>query len=631
MVYFPAVFLALTGLCNFVSCSPVPSRSAYAVKDSHHVPRKWTRVGQAPANHVVNLEIALKQSQFDELERQLYEGSVNPSGPSDMTDMIYLVSDPDHERYGNHLDFDEVNELVKPGDDSLDLVHEWLRDHGIGEDRLSYTPAKDWVKVELPIATVERLLDTKYAVYKHVDGTHVVRAPTWSLPSHLHQHIDTIQPTNSFLRAAPKKSNVKLPLVDDEQDLSDLSALQRIKAASPSPDLTVAQACNVSAVTPLCLRTLYGTINYEPKVPGKNKIGLTNYLGETNNRSDVFLFLNQFRPEAAQAAFDFRIEVIANGDNQQTPNNATQLAAGKDLEGNLDAETILGIDYPTPLIAYNTGGSPPFKPDNNTPTNTNEPYLVWVQYVLAQRDLPQVISTSYGDDEQTVPEAFARRVCNQFAQLGARGVSLLFASGDDGVGSEGSCFTNDGKNTSSFLPSFPDGCPYVTSVGATKNFNPEVVAFDPRNGFVSGGGFSNYFQRPSYQDAAVTPYITSLGDQFKGLYNKGGRGYPDIAAQGQLFQTVWNGTIRRLDGTSASTPAAAAILSLVNDSLLAAGRKPLGFLNPWLYRRGYQAFTDILSGSATGCGTSGFPAVKGWDAVTGFGTPVSESVPGMGS
>ncbi|KAI4253535.1 MAG: hypothetical protein LQ352_003625 [Teloschistes flavicans] len=531
--------------------------------------------------------------------------------------LLRPVSDPDHHRYGEHLSHDEVNELIKPNDESLHLVHEWLAESGIGLDKLSYSPAKDWVKVELPVAQVERLLDTKYAVYKHEDGTHIVRAPTWSLPSHLHSHIETIQPTNSFFRAAPRHSNV-MPVADIG---TDLNSAQGIDVVSPSADLTVAQACNVSAVTPLCLRTLYGTINYKPQVPGKNKIGLTNYLNEANNRSDVFLFLKRFRPEAAQEAFQFRVEIIANGDNQQTPDNATQLAEGKDLEGNLDAETIIGIDYPTPLIAYNTGGSPPFKPDDNTPTNTNEPYLTWVQYVLAQRNLPQVISTSYGDDEQTVPRSYARTVCNQFAQLGARGVSLLFASGDDGVGANGTCFTNDGKNTSTFLPSFPDGCPYITSVGATKNFNPEVAAFDPRNGFFSGGGFSNYFQRPSYQNAAVAPYVASLGNQYAGLYNKNGRGYPDIAAQGQLFQTVWNGTIRRLDGTSASTPTASAILALVNDALLAAGRKPLGFLNPWLYKRGYQAFTDILSGSATGCDTSGFPAVKGWDAVTGFGTP----------
>ncbi|KAI4131479.1 MAG: hypothetical protein LQ338_001221 [Usnochroma carphineum] len=600
MLFSRASVLVFAASFTSVCCSPIQSRPTYAVKDSHHVPRKWSRVSEAPPNSIVKLEIALKQSRFEELEKHLYE-----------------VSDPDHHRYGDHLSPDEVDELVKPSDESLDLVHEWLLDNGIGRDKLSYSAAKDWVRVSLPIAHVERLLDTKYSVYKHRDGTHIVRAPTWSLPTHLHKHIDTIQPTNSFFRAAPRKSNV-MPVEDAGKDVS---TAQRVDVASPPADITVAQACNVSAVTPLCLRTLYGTINYQPKVPGKNKVGLTNYLNEANNRSDVFLFLQQFRPDAAEAALDFRIEVIAGGDNQQTPDNATQLADGKDLEGNLDAETILGIDYPTPLIAYNTGGSPPFKPDANTPTDTNEPYLTWVQYVLAQRDLPQVISTSYGDDEQTVPQSYARTVCNQFAQLGARGISLLFASGDNGVGPDGSCFTNDGKNTSTFLPSFPDGCPYVTSVGATKNVNPEVVAFDPRNGFVSGGGFSNYFTRPRYQDSAVVPYVASLGDQFKGLYNKNGRGYPDIAAQGQLFQTVWNGTIRRLDGTSASTPTASAVLALVNDALLAAGRKPLGFLNPWLYKRGYQAFTDILSGSATGCGTSGFPAVKGWDAVTGFGTP----------
>lgn len=76
-----------------------------------------------------------------------------------------------------------------------------------------------------------------------------------------------------------------------------------------------------------------------------------------------------------------------------------------------------------------------------------------------------------------------------------------------------------------------------------------------------------------------------------------------------------------VDGTSASTPAAAAIVALVNDALLDAGKKTLGFLNPWLYQDGYKAFNDIVSGSADGCEVEGFTAGPGWDAVTGFGTP----------
>lgn len=54
--------------------SPLSIRSPYAVKDSHNVPRKWSKVGPAPSSHVLNLQIGLKQSQFGELERHLYEG-----------------------------------------------------------------------------------------------------------------------------------------------------------------------------------------------------------------------------------------------------------------------------------------------------------------------------------------------------------------------------------------------------------------------------------------------------------------------------------------------------------------------------------------------------------------------------
>ncbi|RDL38636.1 Tripeptidyl peptidase [Venustampulla echinocandica] len=592
---------AVAALCaGLVASSPLRVRSPYVVKESHFLPSKWERVGPAPADHVVNLQIGLKQSQFDELERHLHE-----------------VSDPDHGRYGQHLSVSEVNDLTKPSDDTWDLVHDWLLGNGIHPSRLQYNPAKDWISVSLPINAVESLLDTKYSVFGHEDGDYLVRTPEWSLPQHLHKHIDVVQPTNSFFR--PQKLGRMLKTVEE------ISEKQWHPLPSPSPPKytpggDAVSVCNTSAVTPLCLRTLYGTVDYVPQVPGKNKVGLTDYLAESNNRSDTALFLEQYRPEAVSAAKDFKVVVIADGNDEQTQETPEELAAGKDLEGNLDVETIIGIGWPTPLIAYTTGGSPPFTPDLTTPSNTNEPYLEWVNYVLGQDDLPQSISTSYADSEQTVPYSYAKSVCGSFAKLGARGISLFFGSGDNGVGRSGDCLTNDGKNTSTFLALFPTSCPYITSVGATK-FIPEVVATDARNGFVSGGGFSRYFPRPSYQDHIVPRYVESLGDQFKGLYNKEGRGYPDLAAQGYHYVTVWNGTIVSLDGTSASTPTIAAIISLVNDALIADGKPPLGFLNPWLYKRGYRAFTDVTSGSASGCNSTGFPAQEGWDAVTGFGTP----------
>ena len=89
----------------------------------------------------------------------------------------------------------------------------------------------------------------------------------------------------------------------------------------------------------------------------------------------------------------------------------------------------------------------------------------------------------------------------------------------------------------------------MTTVGGTRSIEPEVVAFDPGNHFVSGGGFSNYFPRPSYQAVVVSDYIKSLNGQFDGLYNSSGRGYPDISAQGFRFLTVWNGSLGGIDGT----------------------------------------------------------------------------------
>ena len=63
------------------------------------------------------------------------------------------------------------------------------------------------------------------------------------------------------------------------------------------------------------------------------------------------------------------------------------------------------------------------------------------------------------------------------------------------------------------------------------------------------------------------------------------------------------------------------MVSLLNDARIAAGLPSLGFLNPWLYAKGFKGLNDIVAGKNPGCGTNGFEAVKGWDPITGLGTP----------
>ena len=556
------------------------------------------------------------------------------------------MSDPSHARYGQYLNAEEVSELLWPPSGSVLLVEDWLRMHGIAAESIHYSPALDWISLDLSISAAENLLQTKYLEFWHEKRkVSVIRAPEWSLPEHLHDIVDTIQPTNSFLHALVPRTQMPRSRdegVNNSGAQSDTNLNQAAEAFSGDPSqsldlenlpdtLTPSQACNASAVTPLCIRTLYGMLNYQVQAPDQNSMALVNYHGEFNNRSDIHQFLESFRPEAANAgaASDFRAIEIAGATNQQSPATAEQLKRKTGREGNLDAQILLGIAFPTPLVTYSTAGkAPPFIPDKYTPTNTNEPFLSWLLYILAQKDedLPRVVATSYGDIEQTIPYSYAKRVCEGFAQLGARGVTIIFGAGDSGVGKPGYCYSNNGSNAYEFLTSFPASCPYGTSVGATRNVEPEeIVAYNDRNGFVSGGGFSRYFPRPAYQDfhGVVESYLNRLGPgRYRGLYNRAGRAYPDVAAQGFQRVMVWNGEKYTVDGTSASGPTFAAVVALVNDALLAEGKPPLGFLNPWLYKVGFESFTDITNGSNKGCNTSGFPAIEGWDPASGFGTPV---------
>ena len=80
-----------------------------------------------------------------------------------------------------------------------------------------------------------------------------------------------------------------------------------------------------------------------------------------------------------------------------------------------------------------------------------------------------------------------------------------------------------------------------------------------------------------------------------------------------------------VSGTSASCPAFAGMISLVNAQRMAAGKSSLGWINPALYENKDLFIKDITSGDnkcAVGptCCSQGFSATDGWDPVTGLGS-----------
>lgn len=201
------------------------------------------------------------------------------------------------------------------------------------------------------------------------------------------------------------------------------------------------------------------------------------------------------------------------------------------------------------------------------------------------------------------------------------------------------------KSKPIFFADFPTSSPYVTSVGATvfkttdgKSVSAEHAASIKDGAIITtGGGFSTMASTPDYQKEDIKQYIAgSTPKPPSALYNSTGRGYPDITLNGhnyQIFSPVSDEKadcpcqLGGVDGTSASSPAVAGMVSLINGHLLAAGEGPVGFLNPLLYKAHADdpsIFNDITTGdnacTRDACMTYGYTAGQGWDPVGGLGS-----------
>ncbi|KAH8993853.1 subtilisin-like protein [Lactarius hatsudake] len=458
----------------------------------------------------------------------------------------------------------------------------WLEHHGVHPSIISTKHGGSWLTLTgVPVSRANELLSASYQLYQHI-GTNdtVLRTLSYALPAALVDHVQNVAPTTHF----------GFPCMLRQEPLMRRGRASTEQTKVPRGDPGTVLLSRDQYVTPSSLRSFYKTSSYVPSAADQNVLGVVCYRGDYSSPDDLREFMNQYRSDATSATYSVA-KIKGGGYDPSNPAN----------EANLNIQYTSAIAYPITRIFYSLGGG--------------DLLLTWLDYVLDLRSVPQTVSTPYSIPEYKVPLDYATHVCNLFAQLGARGASVLYSSGNDGVG-RGDCLVQDssGNSRAQFLPTFPSTCPWVTSVGGTTGYNPEIAAS------LSGGGFSVHFSRPSYQDDAVPTFLLNLGGQYNGLYNPKGRGIPDIALQAMHFPIILKNRLKSVSGTSCSTPTAAGIISLLNDYRISNGKAPLGFLNILLYGICLEGLNDITSGSNPGCNTDGFSAVPGWDPVTGLGS-----------
>ncbi|KAM3504330.1 hypothetical protein MY10362_003634 [Beauveria mimosiformis] len=534
---------------------------------------------------------------------------------------VQQLSDPTHPRYGQYLSREAALDLLQPGSESLDAVRTWLRDAaGLHDEDL--VRRGQFLHANVSASQVTSLLtrpdgDGAFAVADEAARKHI-RAV----------HLDNLDNLDHGVLQSRWHAFHAVE-----------SSLQPVPPPSKDVLKTVMDRCE-GRITPACLRKRYH-MDDVPSTPKKTILGVLGFGGASFT---TLFHLNLHMVDKKK---------LTNLDPSRVGSNFTEalLNGGKNQQGQFPAaEGNLDIQYAVALAGANVdvrflsvgGRNLDFIPDLESVTplslpkgknSFTEPWLELVAALAAlpSVDLPSVLSISYGVNEQLLARDYTRHVCDVFGQLAVRGVSVLAASGDAGPGQ--SCQVNDGSGATRFLPAFPASCPYVTAVGATRAVGSlrEEMASN-----FSGGGLSEHFARPAYQDGAVDVYLAKHGAEWNGLYNPYGRGIPDVAALGHDYQVYSHGKVESADGTSsASTPVLAAMVAVLNSLRAEKGKPTMGFLNTWLYKSGRFAFDDITSGKTSGCpGTSyagldspkvngaGWPADSGWDAATGLGTPI---------
>ncbi|PMD36236.1 subtilisin-like protein [Hyaloscypha variabilis F] len=601
------------------------------------IPKSWIKRDRIDANVELPVRIGMTQSNLDKGHELLME-----------------VSKHDSPRYGQHYTAEEVAEIFAPSKDAVDSILEWLLSAGIPAEKISQSVNKQWMQFDASTLELESLLKTEYHAYEHVEtGKTSIACEKYHVPAHVQEHVDYITPGIKLFttkrRSAPdsnkQKRSFNIPPLLKDLGMS-LAALLAI------PELAV---CD-TAITPACIKALYN-VTAPTKAAAGNELGIFEDLGDVYSQTDLDLFFLSFAQNIPLGTSP-TLEAI---DGAVAPTSVT--SAGP--ESDLDFQVSYPLIYPQNSILFQTDdpvyeadytftgflntfldaldGSycstiSPLDPPYPDPSNAAGAYKGQLQCGVYKPT--NVISISYGGSEDDLPASYQQRQCTEFMKLGMQGVSVVLASGDSGVaGAAGDDGNSDGclGTGQIFNPDFPATCPYITTVGATylpSGANVKTDAETAVTRFASGGGFSNIYPIPSYQQAAVEGYLTNSPPPYTsysatddtgigaggGIYNRAGRGYPDVSAVGDNIIIFNMGMPTLIGGTSASAPVFASILNRINEERIAAGKSTVGFVNPTLYANP-QVLHDITTGTNPGCNTNGFSAAKGWDPLTGLGTP----------
>jgi kumamolisin len=347
-----------------------------------------------------------------------------------------------------------------------------------------------------------------------------------------------------------------------------------------------ASAASSASFTPTELAALYGF----PSGTAQGECIAIIELGGGYRTADLQKYFSELRvapPKVASVSVD------------HGRNNATGDPNGPDGEVMLDIEVAGAIAPAAHIVVY-------FAP------NTDMGFVNAVTTaIMDTKNKPSVISISWGGPESSWTQQAMTAFDQAFQAAATMGITVCVASGDNG--------SSDGVADGANHVDFPASSPHVLACGGTRlqasgtSIASETVWNDGANGGAGGGGVSNFFALPSYQEGLQA---TQTGGTPAALTM---RGVPDVCGDADPesgYRVRVDGSDTVIGGTSAVAPLWAGLIARIN----AAKANPVGFINPHLYANP-GGLRDITQGN-----NGSFAASPGWDACTGLGSPNGQKV-----
>lgn len=574
--------------------------SANAAHLTPEAAKIWTEVGRANPMELKGFTVGMPMKDFPLLERTLDE-----------------VSNPKSKRYGQWLSKEEADAIAATPENIAAEVKKWATSTGAHCER-----KPEAFSCTGTVKSIERLLNGELSTYVNKQNGEKIIRTSMNKPGSI--------PTSLAGKVTVLTGLTQLPLGD-------------YRAGKMRPFASYTAGADYSIV-PETLNKLYQHEGADESANSQSgPIEFQNYPAILRSDNDAF-------------ATSVGISKWTIPANQTIGTFAPQPAA----ESALDEQYLVAM---SPLASkwYWTVADWQFEFANQvlSMTNAQVPSVMSISYAwyeLDQCDISPGVAPCTGVPVPAGSAAFVSAVNQLFAKIGARGISLLSASGDSGAHGR----TDSGCTDPKTRPDYPAASPYVTAVGATElsggttgtafkapickstlkcaDGGTEVVASRKTISFFSsGGGFSTLTPQPAWQKAVVAKYLAS-GAFLPGPndFNKSNYAFPVLSALGHNYYVEIGGAVQAVDGTSAATPVISGLITALNGWRIANGKPLLGYLNPLLYQiydTNPAAFNDVTSGDnactegACPCpAKTGFGAAVGYDAVTGLGTPNYDTI-----